>query len=104
MNLPNIQLVKPKIWDLAGAVVLAGAVLASGANLAISQSATESGSISTGATLLFGVLSLVLCLLGFMVLGKTAEMGTIWGNLLSLGASLVGMSGVLLAVALWALS
>ena len=57
-----------------------------------------------GVTTVFATVSLVLCLLSFMVLGKTAEMGTIWGTLLSLAASIVGMTGVLLATALWAIS
>jgi hypothetical protein len=37
-----------------------------------------------------------------MLLGKTAKEGTWWGNLASLAAMMVGMSGVLLATALWA--
>jgi hypothetical protein len=39
-----------------------------------------------------------------MVLGKTAKEGTIWGNLFAVGACVVGMSGVLLASAMWALA
>jgi hypothetical protein len=34
-------------------------------------------------------------------LGKTSKEGTIWGNLAAIGGMFVGLSGVLLAAALW---
>ena len=102
--LSAIELKKPKRWDLAGVIILVATLAVVGANLAVSQSSTATGSISGGVTTVFATLSLVLCLLSFMVLGKTAEMGTIWGTMLSLAASIVGMTGVLLATALWAIS
>ena len=52
---------------------------------------------------MFASLHMTLCFLCFMILGKTASQGTIWGNLLALAASLVAGSGTLLAIALWAL-
>jgi len=56
----------------------------------------------SGATALFVFTQLAVSLVGLMLLGKTAKEGTGWGNLFSLLAMLVGMSGVLLAAALWA--
>jgi hypothetical protein len=36
-----------------------------------------------------------------LLLGKTAKEGTIWGNLAAIGGMFIGVSGVLLAAALW---
>jgi hypothetical protein len=103
LKLPKIDIVKPRPWDLiALAVLVAGAVL-SGVNLMIARS-TEQGAISGAATAGFVTAQLLVCLAGLMVLGKTAKEGTIWGNLFAVGACFVGMSGVLLASALWALA
>ncbi len=104
MKLPDIQLVKPKIWDLSGAIILLVAILVAGANLAAAFGGDDIGAISTATTGIFATIHIVVCLLAFMVLGKTAEMGTIWGNLLTLAAGFLGMSGVLLSSTLWALS
>jgi hypothetical protein len=102
LKLP-FDIVKPQRWDLVAlAVVIAGAVL-TGVNLMIARG-TEQGAISGAATAAFVTLQLGVCILGLMVLGKTAKEGTIWGNLFAVGACFVGMSGVLLASALWALA
>ena len=96
--------VKPKTWDF-GALVVAGAgAVLSGANLAASNSATASGSISGTTTTIFVVVQLAICCLSLMMLGTTAKEGTLWGNLFAVGGCFVGMGGVLLASALWALS
>ena len=39
---------------------------------------------------------------GLLILGKTAKEGTWWGNLAAVGTMFVGMSGMLLAAAIWA--
>jgi hypothetical protein len=49
---------------------------------------------------LFG--QLLLACGGLMLLGKTAKEGTWWGNLAAVAACLLGITGVLLAAALWA--
>lgn len=102
-KLPKIDIVKPKPWDLIALALLAVAGALSGANLMLALR-TQQGAISGGVTAAFVVLQLVLCLAGLMVLGKTAKEGTIWGNLFAVGTCFVGMSGVLLAAALWALA
>jgi hypothetical protein len=102
-KLPKIEVVKPKRWDLIALVVLAVAFVLSGINLQLALRHGE-GAISGGVTGAFVTVQLVLCLAGLMVLGKTAKEGTIWGNLFAVGACVVGMSGVLLASALWALA
>ena len=45
---------------------------------------------------------LVICCGGLMLLGKTAKEGTWWGNLAAIGTMFVGMSGMLVAAAVWA--
>jgi hypothetical protein len=101
--LPKIDFVRPKPWDfIALGLLVLGGVL-TGFNLYLAR-ATEQGAISGAVTSAFVTIQLVVCLAGLMVLGKTAKEGTIWGNLFSVGACLVGMSGVLLASALWALA
>ncbi|HEX2465120.1 MAG TPA: hypothetical protein VHR17_10895 [Thermoanaerobaculia bacterium] len=102
-KLPKIEVVKPKRWDLIALAVLVIAFVLSGANLHLALREGE-GAISGGVTGAFVTIQLILCLLGLMVLGKTAKEGTIWGNLFAVGACVVGMSGVLLASALWALA
>ena len=47
---------------------------------------------------------LLLASLGLIVLGKTAKEGTLWGNLTATAAMLAGVSGMLLATALWAIA
>jgi hypothetical protein len=102
-KLPKIEIVKPKRWDLIALAVLAVTVLLQGANLQLAMREGQ-GAISGSITATFVVLQLVLCLAGLMILGKTAKEGTIWGNLFAVGVCVAGMSGVLLASALWALA
>ena len=102
-KLPKIEIVKPRPWDFIALAVLGVAAVLSGANLALALR-TQEGAISGGATGAFVTIQLLLCMAGLVVLGKTAKEGTIWGNLFAVGACVVGMSGVLLASALWALA
>ena len=102
-KLPKIEIVKPKPWDFIALAVMGVGVVLTGVNLMIARS-TEQGAISGLATGGFVTIQLVVCIAGLMVLGKTAKEGTIWGNLFAVGACFVGMSGVLLASALWALA
>jgi hypothetical protein len=44
---------------------------------------------------------LALGMISLLLLGKTAEEGTLWGNLAAVGGMFAGLSGVLLAAALW---
>lgn len=95
-----IEIVKPKQWDLAALIVFGLSIVLQGANMASSSSGPVSGTTTT----VFAVVQMALCLLAFLVLGKTAKMGTIWGNLLAVGAGVAAMSGVLLSTAIWALA
>jgi hypothetical protein len=104
VKLPEIEIVKPKPWDLAAFGVLALSGVLAAANLALSVGRSGPGSISGGTTLIFIAIQMLVCCLAFLVVGKTAKVGTIWGNLLATAAGVAGMSGVLLASTLWALA
>ncbi len=104
MKLPSIKLdiPKPKLWDLVtGGALVAGCALAA-ANWMAAQNQQPGVSVSNGTTLLFVLVQLAVCLACLLLLGKTAKDGTIWGNLAAVAGMFVGMSGVLLAAALWA--
>ena len=94
LKLPSLKmpdLPRPTRWDLiAIGTLLVGVVLA-GATVALPRLAT-----------LFMFVHLIVSCGGLMLLGKTAKEGTWWGNLAALGAMFLGMSGVLLAAAIWA--
>lgn len=98
------ELPRPRKWDLAALLVLVVSILLAGFNLqaALSQAPGESvaGSL-TGAMVLA---QMILASLALLVLGKTAKAGTIWGNLIAVAGTLAGMSGMLLATALWAVA
>lgn len=90
----KLDLPRPKLWDLIAAAVAVSGVMLAGANI--------QGGGAPGRTGFFAFAQLAVCLGSLMVLGKTAKQGTIWGNLAAVAGMFVGMSGVLLAAALWA--
>lgn len=102
MNLPSFKLgPKPKAWDLVAVAVLGIAAAAAGINWLAAQKTPPGASLSTGITVAFILAQAALSSLSLMVLGKTAKEGTLWGNLAALGGLFAGLSGVLLASALW---
>jgi hypothetical protein len=102
MKLPKLDLPRPAKWDfIAIGVLLLGMVLV-GVNLLMAGKKAAAAPFPSAAAVLFIVVQLALACVGLMLLGKTAKEGTWWGNLASLAAMMVGMSGVLLATALWA--
>lgn len=100
MKLPKLQLgPKPKTWDLiALATAFAGLALA-GFNWWLARK--SAAGVSTGATLALAAAQLAVCCGCLMLLGKTAKEGTLWGNLAAVVGLFLGMSGVLLAAAMW---
>ena len=103
LKLPLIKLdiPKPKAWDFAALATLVAALAAAGANLYLALGLPPGQSLGDGATTGFALGQLVIACAGLLVLGKTAKLGTIWGNLLAVAAMMAGISGVLLAAALW---
>ena len=102
MKLPAIKLgPKPRAWDLIAAGVLAVAALAAAFNWMAAQKPVAGASLSGSTTLAFVLAQLVIASASLLVLGKTATEGTLWGNLAAVGGMLLGLSGVLLAAALW---
>jgi hypothetical protein len=101
LRLPKLDLPKPRHWDyIALALFVATAALA-GANLA-AAGGPALGGVSGAATAGFVVGQLAVASASLMALGKTAKQGTLWGNLFAVAGMLLGVSGVLLAAAVWA--
>lgn len=98
----NLEIPRPKPWDL---VALIGVVLGLGAiaaNLAMSGLAEPGRPVSTPLSVAFVILHLAICLGSLMLLGKTVKEGTIHGNLLSVAGVFIGLGGAMLAAAIWA--
>lgn len=100
MKLPKFELgPKPKPWDLVTvAAALAGLALA-GLNWWLARKSVAG--VSTGLTLALATAQLGVCCGCLLLLGKTVKEGTLWGNLAAVFGMLLGMSGVLLAAAMW---
>ena len=97
----NLEIPKPKKWDLVALAALIAGFVAAAANIATSGTTETGASASAGMSLGFVLIQLVVSLGSLMVLGKTAKEGTIHGNLFAVGGMMVGLGGVLLAAALW---
>ena len=100
----NLEIPKPKKWDFIALAVLIAGLAAVAANIASSGITQPGASASTGMALGFGLIQMVICLGSLMVLGKTAKEGTIHGNLFSVAGMMIGLGGMLLAAALWAVA
>jgi hypothetical protein len=98
----NLEIPKPKPWDLAALAAVVAGLAAAIANLTTSGMTQPGSFVSTPLTVVFVLVQLVVCLGSLMLLGKTATEGTIHGNLLSIGGMLIGLTGVMLAAAIWA--
>ncbi len=100
LKLPNLP--RPARWDwIAIGVLLLGTLLAA-ASLFVVRSKAPGEPYPSGLTTFFVFSQLAVACGGLMLLGKTAKEGTGWGNAASLLAMFLGISGVLLAAALWA--
>ncbi len=96
-----MDLPKPKAWDLVAiAAVGLGSLIAIGNT--ISALGGDAGQApSTNFTLAMIGLQVVVASVSLFILGKTAKHGTIWGNLAAVAGMLIGLTGVLLAGAMW---
>ena len=103
MRLPFLKddFPKPTMWDLAAVVVLALGGAAMMANLLMAKSTGPGSALSGTQPSLFVTTGLAVCVGCLLLLGKTAKEGTLWGNLAAVGGMFAGLSGVLLAAALW---
>lgn len=96
-----LDLPKPKAWDLAAfATVLVGSVVA-GANTTIALGGSAGEAPSGTFTLAIVGVQVIVASVSLLILGKTAKHGTIWGNLAAVAGMFIGMSGILLAGAMW---
>ena len=102
LKLPKVQLgPRPRKWDLIAAAVLLLAVALAAASWLAARAQAPGVSPSSGFTTLVALAQLAICTLSVLLLGKTAQEGTLWGNLAAVGGMFAGLSGVLLAAALW---
>ena len=100
LKLPNLP--RPARWDwIAIGVLVLGTVLVA-ASLYKGLVKPPGEPYPSWLTTLMVFCQLAVACGGLMLLGKTAKEGTGWGNAASLLATLIGISGVLLAAALWA--
>lgn len=102
VKLPKINLPRPQLWDWIAIASLIVGVVFIAANVAIGFKKPEGQPFPSAWTGVFVFGQLAVSCGGLMLLGKTAKEGTGWGNAASLLAMFVGISGVLLAAALWA--
>ena len=101
MPFGSFHVPKPKKWDLVAFAAVGAAGALAAFNLMSSQAQPPGVSLSGGFTLLVVLAQLAVSSVSLLILGKTAKEGTIWGNLAAVGGMLAGVSGVLLAAALW---
>lgn len=106
MKLPelNISIPRPTISDLAAiAVAVVGAVIAA-SSWALAASKGVGQALSTDAAVGIALLQLGVCTASLLTLGLTARRGTIIGDLAAVTGLMIGISGGLLAAALWTLA
>jgi len=100
--MPSISLgPKPRPWDLIAGVVLAVSLAAAVFNWLAAEKQAPGSSLSGGTTFGYMMIQGLLASVSLVALGKTAKHGTLWGNLAAVGGMFIGLSGVLLATALW---
>ena len=102
LKLPKINLPRPARWDWIAIGVLVLGTLLAAASLYKGLVKPPDEPYPSWLTTLMVFCQLAVACGGLMLLGKTAKEGTGWGNAASLLATLIGISGVLLAAALWA--
>jgi hypothetical protein len=94
LKLPSLKLPdlpRPTRWDFYAIGALVVGIILAGATIALPR-------IAMGLM----VVHLIVCCGGLLLLGKTAKEGTWWGNLAAIATMFIGMSGMLVAAAVWA--
>ena len=101
-KLPQIQFgPRPKKWDLVALAVLLAAAALAVVSWQTARSQAPGVPPSSTLTSLVALIQLGIATISLLVLGKTAKEGTLWGSLAALGGMFAGLTGVLLAAALW---
>ena len=100
----KLSIPKPTMPDLVAIAIAAlGAVVAAMSwGLAMSRGVGQA--LSNGEAVGIALIQLLICTASLFALGMTARRGTIIGNLASLSGMMIGISGGLLAAALWTLA
>ena len=92
---------KPRPWDLIAVLAVVASIAVASFNLANALGGRAASAVSGGMTAAIVAIQLLICSVSLLILGKTAKHGTIWGNLAAVAGMFAGMSGILLAAALW---
>ncbi len=92
---------KPRAWDLIAIAAAGIGCAVAVANAIMAMGGAAGSGPSTGMTLAMIGVQVVIASVSLFILGKTAAHGTLWGNLAAVTGMLVGVSGVLLAGAMW---
>jgi hypothetical protein len=109
-RLPSLQALKalrpprPALWDWVAIAILVAGVLLVAANLLVARGGEPGAPAPAALTMLFVFVQLAVSTGGLLVLGKTAKEGTGLGNFAAVAAMLLGIGGVMLAAALWAMA
>ena len=111
-RLPSLQALRslrprlphPARWDWVALAILVGGVALIAANLLVARGGGPGEPAPAALTMTFVFLQLAVATAGLLVLGKTAKEGTGVGNFAAIAALLLGIGGVMLAAALWAMA
>lgn len=109
-RMPSLQTLKslrpprPARWDWVALGILVAGVALIAANLLVARSGEPGAPAPATLTMLFVFVQLAISTGGLFVLGKTAKEGSGIGNFAAVAAMFLGMGGMLLAAALWAMA
>ena len=98
------EIPKPKTWDFIALAVLVVGIVAAAMNVMGSGLSGSGNSVSGSASMIFATIQLAITCVSLLVLGKAAKEGTIHGVLFSLAGMGIGLGGMMLAAALWAIA
>ncbi len=103
-SLRALKLPRPARWDWVAIGILAAGAALVAANLLVARAGRPGEPAPAALTMLFVFLQLGIATGGLLALGKTAKEGTGLGNFAAVAALFLGMGGVMLAAALWAMA
>ena len=104
MPIPKLSFPRPTVWDFVAVAALILGIVVAAMSLRSAVPSVPGQALSTNSAIGYAVAQLLVCSLSLAILGKTAKSGTVFGNLAALGGIIIGISGGLLAAALWAVA
>jgi len=98
------EIPKPRMWDFVALGVTLVGIVAATMNVLGSRLMQPGATVSATLSMTYALLQLAVCCVSLLVLGKTAKEGTIHGNLFAVAGMGVGLVGMMLAAAIWAIA